>query len=748
MPRAPISLALIALAALASAPAAHADGFIVIPMPPPPERSRPRPPGLVRGFPLAVENHDVKVTIDGQVATTEVDQVFRNPTDQRLEGLYMFPLPPDAALDQFSMWIDGKEMQGEVLDKDKALGIYEGIVRRLQDPALLEYAGRGMFKVRIFPIEPRGTKRVRLTYRQTLQSDSGRVRYRYPLNTEKFSSEPLQRASIQVSIASDSPIKGIYSPWHRVDVRRTSEKAALASWEAKDARPSRDFVLDYDLAQGEVGASIRCHAEPARDGSFLLTISPQVEVAQRVEKDVVFVVDTSGTMATDDKMAQARKALEYMIAKLEPGDRFGVVDFATDARTYKDELVSATSEEKAGATHYVRELKARGGTAIDEALRRACAFRGEGAATRPFTVVFMTDGEPTIGEREPDRILENLAKASVNKAARVFVWGVGNDLNANLLDRIAEQQRGDSYYVLPGEDIEVAMSSFYDKISHPVLTDLELKIEGVRTSEIYPRRLPDLFHGGQLLLLGRFSGEGHAAIRLKGKVGGETKEYVFEAAFKRETIHVHVPRLWAKRKIGYLLEEIRKGGETSELKQEVVRLARRHGLPTPYTSYLVLEEGALGPSPTGGARPMAEDAAESALRRLREGARQSAGERDSDGFGAAPAPASEESGKAAVRGARLSGRFKRSERADLAESLDLEREVIEQAIRQVSGRTFYRQGEVWIDSEAGKRDASWVKVELMSDAYFQLVKDQPALGAFLSLGKVVVCFGGKTYEIG
>lgn len=480
----------------------------------------------------------------------------------------------------------------------------------------------------------------------------------------------------------------------------------------------------------------------------MLTLSPQVEVTQRIEKDVVFVVDTSGTMATDGKMEQAQKALEYMIAKLDPADRFAVVDFATDARVYKDELVSGSAEEKAGATHYVKGLKARGGTAIDEALGRACKFRGADT-TRPFVVVFMTDGEPTIGEREPDRILENLKQASQGKAARVFVWGVGNDLNANLLDRIASQQRGDSYYVLPGENIEVSMSSFYDKISHPVLTDLSVTIEGVRTSEIYPRQIPDLFHGGQLLLLGRFKGEGHAAIRVKGKVNGKDKEFVFEGAFKRGTDNVHIPRLWAKRKIGYLLEEIRKGGATSELKQEVVRLARRHGLPTPYTSYLVLEEGALTGGPRRQPAAPGDQAAQNALRRLREGAKRKAGEaeEDKDGFAAGGGGAAAPSGKEAVRGSRLAGRLKRADRADLDETLDLERDVIEDAIRQVAGRTFYRNGEVWVQSEVGERGSDWISVSYMSEAYFKLVKEHPGLGAFLSLGKVIVKFGGKTYEI-
>ncbi|MGE0709396.1 MAG: VIT domain-containing protein [Planctomycetota bacterium] len=753
--------ALLSLTALLGSPsAARADGFIIIEeriVPPPPRPRRPFPPPIrppVRApFPLAVEDHIVKVTIDGNVATTEIDQTFRNPLPQRLEGTYMFPLPDDAALDQFSMWIDGKEMQGEVLDAPKALAIYEGIVRRMQDPALLEYAGRGMFKMRIFPIEPNGTKRIRLTYRQTLKADAGRVRYRYPLNTEKFSSAPLKRASISVALKSDLPIKGIYSPWHQVDVRRSGDKEAVVSWEAHDARPDRDFVLDYDLIQGAVGCSVRSHAVPGEDGTFLLTITPQVEATQALPKDVVFVLDTSGSMAADDRLAQARRALEYMITRLGGSDRFSVIDFATDARSYKDQLVSASEAEKQGAIHYVRQLLPRGGTAIDEALKAAAALRSADSQ-RSFSLVFLTDGEPTIGEREPERILANLAHATQGKQVRVFVWGVGNDLNAALLDGIASQQRGDSYYVLPGEDIEVRMSAFYDKIAAPVLTDLTLSVEGVRVSEVYPRQLPDLFQGGQLLVLGRFNGEGHAAIRLKGRVNGEAREYVFEGPFRREDRYPHVPRLWAKRKIGYLLEQVRAHGENAELKAEIVRLARRYGLPTPYTSYLVLEEQALSRGGRGGAMPEpappADRAMENAMRRLREEAKsqQAAGEDDRDGFAGAPgAPA--EKGKDAVRQARLAGKLRRADKADLADSLDVKKEVLDAAMRVIEGRTFYLDGETWVDSEAGPRSDAWKKVEAFSEDYFKLLREQPALGKFLALGnKLIVKIAGTVYEIG
>lgn len=725
------------------APAALADGMIIVQPPPDWEPRRPLP---WRGgiFPLAVEHHDVKVTIDGQVATTVVDQTFRNPLPQRLEGTYMFPVPDDAALDKFSMWIEGVEMQGEVLDKDRALSIYEGIVRRMQDPALLEYAGRGAFKVRIFPIEPNGTKRVKLTYRQVLKADAGRCRYRYPLNTEKFSSEPLRRASIVVELKSESPIKGVYSPWHDVDVRRRGEREVLASWEATNTKPSRDFVLDYDVSPSDVGLSLRTHGLRGEDGTFLMMVAPKVELSQgeRTPKDVVFVVDTSGSMTQDDRMEQARKALAHGVARLNPEDRFAIVDFATDARTWRDELTTADADAKASAQAYVKNLLARGGTAIDDALRRALAFRKAPDPARPLTVVFMTDGQPTIGEVEPERILANLKQAPAADA-RIFVWGVGSDLNTVLLDTIAETWRGDRHYVLPGEDIEVAMSGFFDAIAAPALTDVELKFEGqVRVHDVYPRRLPDLFAGKQLIVVGRFSGEGPGAVRLRGRVQGQPREYVWEGTFRRGEEHPHIPVLWAKRKIGFLLDEIRLRGESAEVKEEVVRLARRYGLPTPYTSYLVLEEGARRgqPVPTTG-RP-GDDAAQEAFSRLRE--------RGGAGGGmappAAPSPGRVD-GEGAVRASRAAAEMRDAAKASAANEAGVDEAVLEESIRQVAGRTFYKRGDTWVESTIGARTDGWKQVEAFSDAYFALVKEQPALAPFLALGKVIFKAGDVVFEV-
>jgi Ca-activated chloride channel family protein len=312
-----------------------------------------------------------------------------------------------------------------------------------------------------------------------------------------------------------------------------------------------------------------------------------------VPRDLVLVLDTSGSMR-GPKMEQARKALTYCLDNLGPQDRFGLLHFATTVNRYEDKLLEASAEQVARARKWVQELEATGGTAINDALASALELRSADAG-RSFTVVFFTDGQPTIGETEPEKIFKRAAAGNTANT-RIFTFGVGDDVNATLLDRLAEQTRAVATYVRPAEDIEAKVSGLYGKISHPVLTDLRLTVtNGIRLSEVYPVALPDLFHGGQLVVLGRFQGKGPAAIKLAGKVGPEAKEFVYELTFPDKTgdERAFVEPLWARRKVGYLLDQIRAHGEQKELVSEVVALAKKYGITTPYTSYLIVPDGPM-----------------------------------------------------------------------------------------------------------------------------------------------------------
>lgn len=748
-------VATLGLAALAASPAL-ADGLIVI-RPHPPERPQ------VRNVPLSVKYHRVTVKVNERVAVTTVDQVFVNPNPRRVEGTYLFPLPTGAAIDRFSMWIDGKETSAELLDASRARGIYENIVRQMKDPALLEYADRGLFKARIFPIEPNSEKRVKISYAEVLGSDNGTVAYRYPLNTEKFSSTPLEHVSVDVTIESKNPITSVYSPSHSVDVPRELGTRVRLGWEARNVKPDRDFFLYWRPTQKDVGVSIVAHRE-LDDGTFLLVLSPNAQKEEAaIPKDVVFVMDTSGSMA-GDKMDQARAALRYCLRSLRPEDRFAIVPFATEPRPFRDQLVTVSDESRKAAEKFVDGLEARGGTAIDDALKQSLGMlqRGKDDA-RPALVLFVTDGLPTIGETDADRIVKHAQEAAPH--ARLFVFGVGNDVNTRLLDRLAIENRGTRDYVAESESIEEKVSNLYAKLSKPAMTDLELKIEGVETRAVHPRRLQDLFHGAEILVVGRYDKPGNAVIRLKGKVRGEAREIVEEVRLPAaEEGNEFLPRLWGVRRVAFLLEEIRLRGESAELKDEVVRLARRYGIVTPYTSYLILEDerrlpataardenegrasrpglggdwSASGPSTGGGGAgpadapaPTAEE--EDAFERLR---------RDADD---AKAATKKKSGADAVR---LSREVKELADARGDRDMDGGRQGAKDAgnVRHVAGRTFVSRGGIWWDLDVDLRKKREV-IEAFGDEYFALLKAHPTLGRYLTLGSVVINVGERVIEV-
>jgi Ca-activated chloride channel family protein len=570
----------------------RADGFIVIQQPSTPV---PVPPGHFPFAPLDVSFHRVSVQINDQVAVTSVDEEFVNPNPVRLEGTYLFPLPPGAHIDKFSMDINGKMQEAELLPADKARKLYEDIVRRYRDPALLEYVGRETFKVRIFPIEANGKKHVKIQYTQLLKSDTGLVEYTYPLNTEKFSARPLQEVSVKVTLETQEPLKSVYCPTHQVEIKRDGTKKATVSFEDKNVRPDTDFKLIYAREKNDIGINLMTYRNSPDDGYFMLLASPGMEVkeAKVQPKDICLVLDTSGSMA-GKKLEQARKALSFCLANLNESDRFDVIRFSTEAEDFFESLKPANKENLGKAQAFVDGLKPIGGTAIDEALQKAIKLgqSREDKEKRPYVVIFLTDGQPTIGETREDSILANVEKANT-QGIRVFSFGIGTDLNTHLLDRLAEATRAVSQYVIPTEDIEVKLSNFYTKIKDPVLSGVTVSFTGadMKTTQVYPGSMPDLFKGEMLVVFGKYSGKGAAAVKIAGTLSGEKKEFVTDVNFtENDTKNEFIPRLWATRRVGWLLDEIRKNGETAELKDEVVRLARRHGIVTPYTAYLILED--------------------------------------------------------------------------------------------------------------------------------------------------------------
>ncbi|HYT87729.1 MAG TPA: VIT domain-containing protein, partial [Gemmataceae bacterium] len=486
--------------------------------------------------PLAMLNHQVSITIEDQVAVTKVEQTFRNHTDRQLEATYIFPVPKGASVRKFAMWVDGKEVPGELVEAQKAKQIYTSIVQRTLDPGLLEYMGNNLLKLSVFPVPPRGDQKITLSYTSVATSENGLVEYVYPLKTDGKATQTLEKFAIHVDLKSQHSLTNIYSPSHPITMARPSDRQAKISFEKDTALLDRDFVLYYTAGGKDVGVTALTHRPiSGSDGHFMLLISPRAELSksQQVPRDMIFVLDTSGSMR-GKRMTQARNALKYCLNNLGENDRFTLMNFATTVNQYTDKLLPANKDELEKARKWVDGLEATGGTAIDDALKTALSMRSNDS-TRTFNVVFFTDGQPTIGETNIDKIQKNVA-AKNTANTRIFTFGVGDDVNASFLDQLAEQSRALSTYVRENEDIEVKVSSLYGKISNPVLTGLKLTVgENIKISEVYPPQLSDLFHGTQLVVLGRYTGKGHAAIKLTGSIGKETKEFVYEVNFADKT---------------------------------------------------------------------------------------------------------------------------------------------------------------------------------------------------------------------
>jgi len=724
--------------------AALADGLIVIHTP------THVPHGHYAFAPLEVAYHHVNVKIDGQVATTAIDQEFYNPNPQRLEGTYIFPVPKGGQINKFTMEIGGRQVEAELLPANKARRIYEDIVRKMRDPALLEYAGRDLFKVRIFPIEPHSRKRVTLSYTQVLRADSGLVSYVYPLNTEKFSAAPVKTVSVKVELATQRPLKTIYSPSHNVEVRRHGATRATVGYESRNVRPDTDFQVVFSTEDADVGVNLMTCRNGDGDGYFLLLASPGADIKSNrvVPKDVAFVLDTSGSMA-GNKLAQAKKALQFCIENLNDNDRFEIIRFSTEAEPLFDKLVKASDENRQRAADFIKGLKPIGGTAIEEALRKALELRSD----RPYVVIFLTDGQPTVGVTDEKQILSSVKRAGGN--TRVFCFGIGTDVNTRLLDSITDATRAFSQYVLPDEDIELKVSSFFTKIKEPVLANPTLRFNGdIRASRVYPSPLPDLFKGEQLIVVGRYNGDGHAAVTIEGTVNGVVKKFTDEVKFPaRDTEHDFIPRLWATRRIGFLLDEIRLHGENRELRDEVTDLARQYGIVTPYTAYLIVEDESRRNVPISNRSLQTFDADREA-----RGAMGKAW----SGLNA------DVSGGQAVFGARSSSAFKLAPNA--AEAIAVGKDEAQQSVitaspmpakaatrvaqyaqqqRFIHGRAFFQNGSQWIDSNVqAMPNARRVQVKFNSQDYFDLIAKHPRALPWFAVGRnVQVALDNTIYEV-
>lgn len=685
----------------------------------------PTPQGTAGVFskPLQIQSQSVSVQVENALAETTIEWVFYNQHHRPIEGTFYLPLPQSAVIQEFEMDVNGRKTPAELLDGHKAQKIYEDIVRRMVDPALLEYQRAGLLKARIFPIEARGTKRVSLTYRHPLPKPGTFFEYHLALNK----SNPPFDFRFEAEIKDKQPLQTVYAPNFSFKETRSSPHSWSLHFHKADFQAAHDLRLYIGRRNNKLGLDLLTHSE-GDEHTFMLRLTPALpNQHNQTAKDILFVVDTSGSMA-GEKMEQAKRALTFCLNNLGPEDRFSIVTFATETRQLATSWLPNDKANLKRAVDFIDHTRALGGTNLEEALDAVKAMPK--APARPMMVMLLSDGKPTIGTRDTDTLVGKVG----GNAKRIFVLGIGLKTNTILLDRLAEKAGATSFHVLPEEDLEIKVSDLYRHIQYPILSDIQFECRGVTLEAVHPKNISDLFAGRPLTLLGRFKGSGKATFVLSGLSSGKTKRFEVPLHFRKNESHDFLPRLWAQRRIAFLLEEYRKGDADAEVKESITRLAKRYGIVTPFTAYLIVED---------------EEVAVNTRQRT---------------LGQAPAPMrdlQESQGRSSVVAVK---RLRKLMESVQVEDAAAEPEVrYEQAadgfskpkmekkgarVRYAAGRAFYRHDALWRDSEWPNQSRNVITITYNSEAWWRLYRDDESIRAILALGpELQFTHKGKHYKI-
>jgi Ca-activated chloride channel family protein len=543
------------------------------------------------GGALEIKQHDVKVVINNGVAVTTVSQVFQNTEDRQVEALYTFPVPRGGSVAGFSMWINGKEMVGEVLEKQHAREIYDSYKRVRRDPGLLEQVNYRTFEMRIFPIAPRAEQRVQVVYYQELEFDHDWATYVYPLATQTRNdiNAKAGRFSIHVDVKSEIPIAEMESPSHAKDFAIAShgENYREASLETRDGDLARDAVLSFRCARPRTGINVITSRQGREDGYLSLTLTAGEELAKLDQSmDYVFVLDVSGSMNDDGKLDLSRKAVGAFVNSLTKEDRFEVMSFNVEPTPAFKSLRAADDDAKKAADEFLARREARGGTVLNPAMTAAYKYA---AADRPLNVIILSDGLTEQAERAQ---LISLIRQRP-QGTRVFCIGVGNDVNRALLEQLADDSGGLAAFVSREDSFERQANAFRRKLMHPVATNLKITFDGGDVYDVEPRQLPNLYHGMPVRLYARYKTAGPVKVNVSGDVAGKPLVNSVSIDLAKEDLaNPEIERMWAWHKVDRLLKEADSSGTRSPVIDEIVKLGESYSIATEYTSFLVLENDA------------------------------------------------------------------------------------------------------------------------------------------------------------
>jgi Ca-activated chloride channel family protein len=683
------------------------------PMPTP----RPMPmPAVACATNIVRTRSDVRVELVDRVLHYEVDERFVNRGGGLGEADYLFPLPANAAFQDLKLSVNGELVSGETMNAIDARRIYENIVRAQRDPALVEWMGHGLIRARIFPLNPGEEKRVVIRFQTVAprEGDALRVDYtRGAAGASNVADTPGEGArSFTLSYPREASLGNPYSPTHSLDVSDRADQRVVSV-----RGDARDVTLLVPVRRSDAASiAMLPYAPGGEDGFALITVTPPlVTHAAPMPRDITLVLDISGSMA-GRKMEQARAAGLQLLSTLRPEDRFRLIDFSSDVHTFRDEFSAATAENIRAATRYLEALDAIGSTNIEGALREA--LRPAVASGRLPLVLFVTDGEPTIGERSPDALAGIAAEANahVSSPRRIFTFGLGSDVNVSLLEQLALEGRGTSQFVRPDESVERMISVVSHRLVDPVLTDVRVRVNGdVQLVNSLPSQPADVFAEADLVLLARYRGHGTARVTVEGNRRGAPVSWTSTVDFpERERANPFVARLWASQRIGFLSAEKRRHGASSEIDEEIKSLGERFGIPTEFTSYLVTEprlaanNGGMRPL-NGAVMPMAAPA---------------------------PAPAAAASRDMRFEQAKTAAAQRSAVSAAALDSLS----GSSASTRRVGTRSFVLRDGMWTDSRYNV-SMTRVAIKPYSKAYFDLLDALPELRDVFSLGARVAVAG-------
>ena len=567
-----------------------------------------------------LKHTDVKAEISGFLSRVLVTQEFENPFKEKIEAVYTFPLPQNAAVDDMTMIVGDRTVRGRILRREEAQAVYEAAKSGGQVASLLDQERPNIFTQSVANILPGEQVKITISYVETLKYEDGSYEFVFPMvvgpryvpgsttgsqgngfspdtdrvpDGSRITPQPVpagMRAghdiSLDITLDAGVPIDALSSQSHAVDIERPDLRYAHVRLKKSSVIPNKDFILKYDVAGKAIDDALLTHAgEKGKFFTLILQPPERVTVADVTPKELVFVLDTSGSMS-GFPIEKAKETMKLALDNLYPADTFNLITFSGDTRILFPEPVPATSENLKKAQAFLSTSSGYGGTEMMKAIK--AALDPSDSQDHVRIVCFMTDGY--VGND-----MEIISEVQKHPNARVFAFGIGSSVNRFLLDKMAEQGRGEVEYVALNDDGSLAARRFHERVRNPLLTDIAVDWNGLPVADVYPERIPDLFGAKPVILSGRYTAPGHGVVRLKGKMSGRDFAREITVDFPAsQTQHDVLASLWARSRIDDLMGQdyngMQQGNMRSELKETITNLGLEYRLMTQFTSFVAVEE--------------------------------------------------------------------------------------------------------------------------------------------------------------